>query len=448
MGWFAFFISALILSFSILINRFLKNKVSINPAIFFNSLWTFILFLSALNLYNITKPSDTAYGLILLMQACFTFGYFIAATKKNNASTQTKADEATLKKCTDNFLSGWRLKLFYALCILNIIFNIIDIILVLQYISQGVPAWQVRNWTLEPYGSSNPILDRRSFIETIFRNIILGAFGTLIAPTSAYVLLKTKSKHRFRIFILAILGLLTSSLAGGGGRIGYITFIGAFLLVLFINRKDEHIQKILKKYKITIICSIIAAITMIVFFTIIRTGFGNVFKQIYTYFALPPTLLDSWLPTIAETPNTFGLLTFYGFFGYPLRLLGMLGLPTPALFATATTSMLNAEKFVNVGYGVANAFVSPVYYFMIDGGIPFLILSSIFFGFIVTMWIKKSYKQNNLKNTAILYLIMYGIFISFMRVQTVIPTFVISFIMAIIFLNNKEKKIDEQQHKD
>ena len=434
MGWLSFFLSLTLLLLSIFLPKKIKSfqniNLFINPAIFFNILWTFILFLSALNLYNIDKPSDSAYWLLLLMQTCFTIGHFSILFIENRTSKQQNPEIKTKKASKEPIFCGWRLKLFYAICILTLLLNIIDIILVIYYLSEGIPAWQVHNWTLEPYGSSNPILDRRSFVETIVRNIILASFNLLIAPTSLYLLIKTKHKHRIPLFILSLIILITSSVAGGGGRLGFITYLGCAAIIFYINRKETFIQKIIKKYKKIFLAAIACSILALIVITIIRTGFGNSFKQLYTYFALPPTLLSKWLTTISSTPHTYGMLTFYGIIGYPLRALGMLGLPLPNIFTQATTSMLNAEKFLNVGYGVANAFVSPVYYFMIDGGIIFTIIASLFFGAITTLGIIRINKENNLKNTVLLSLIIYGLFISFVRVQTVIPTYIIAFIIA------------------
>ena len=53
-----------------------KNKL-INPSTIFYALWTFILFLSILNLYGIYKPSDEAYLLIMIMIVSFYLGNLI-----------------------------------------------------------------------------------------------------------------------------------------------------------------------------------------------------------------------------------------------------------------------------------------------------------------------------------------------------------------------------------
>ncbi len=53
-----------------------ENKI-INPSTIFYILWSFILFLSVLNLYGLYKPSNEAYLLILLMVIFFFIGNLV-----------------------------------------------------------------------------------------------------------------------------------------------------------------------------------------------------------------------------------------------------------------------------------------------------------------------------------------------------------------------------------
>ena len=75
MGIIAMGVSGLFLVICLYLNR--PNK-SLRPDTLFFALWTFILFLSVLNLYNIYKPSNKAYFLILLMVSFFGIGSLFA----------------------------------------------------------------------------------------------------------------------------------------------------------------------------------------------------------------------------------------------------------------------------------------------------------------------------------------------------------------------------------
>lgn len=434
MGIIAMGVSGLFLVICLYLNR--PNK-SLRPDTLFFALWTFILFLSVLNLYNIYKPSNKAYFLILLMVSFFGIGSLFATffSKRKKYKEINKKDNLRKSKIKEY--------VFYIFMASILIFNIIDIIIIIMQLNNGVPMWQIRNLTLEPFGSSNPILDRRSFIENVFRNIILQPFSALIYPVTAYLFFNCKNKKKKYILLLSsILILITSSIAGGGGRLAFITFFGCFLLALIIKIRNQNNNKeLIKKYKKIIGIFFIFAVVFVVGFTVFRAGINSIFKQVYTYFALPPTLLSLWLPKLENVQHTFGMTSFFGVYSYIFRILGTLGFGSlvPSIYAQVFNHILNAEIFVNVGYGVANAFVTPIYYFFIDGGYLFVCLASFLFGFVALKQYNKFEKNINLKSFTYYCLIMYGVFISFMRIQTAIPNYIISFIMTFLLIDSKEK---------
>ena len=420
---------------------FYRKRKAISPVIVFFALWTFILILSNLHLYNIYEASDKAYFLILTMLVFFALGIVlnICTLKSIHKNTKSKVKEEILK-------IELRYKIYYTLCFAIIFLYIIDIIIIIQQLQEGTPLWQIRNWTLEPVGSDNPILNRRSFLETIIRNIILAPCEMIIPPITAYYFFTEENKKRkYILLIVSILVLVTSSVAGGGGRIGFIYYIGCFILAFFIMyKKEEKSKEIIKKYKKSIGIFFVLGILFIIGYTVLRTGFGNIIKQIYTYFALPPTLLSEWLPEIENVNHTFGMTTFFGMHSYFFRVLATIGLINlvPPIDNDTYLYITDAEIFKQVGYGVGNAFVTPIYYFYIDGGYIFVCLASMFFGFLVSGVFEKFEKNINIKSFAIYALVTYGVFVSFMRIQTAIPAYIIAFIFIEILFKEKRIKND------
>lgn len=453
----SFAISCILLILSFLTKKKKQNK-SISPIILFFTLWTFILFLSMFHLYGIYKPSNEAYFLIILMLVFFFLG---SITNLNVLKQKIKAfinkndeiveDEKELiieeKKDNDVIIGKVGKTIFYILSILLIIFYVIDCVIVIQGYLEGTPMWKIRRWGMEPAGSGdNPLVARRTFIEEAFRSIILAPFSTLIPPIAAYIFFNSKSKKEKYIFVLiSILVLLLSSVAGGGGRLGFIYYFGCFLLAFFIIYKNNKIsEENKKKYKKIIFAIFIIGFLLVIFFTIFRTGKGNFIKQVYTYFALPPTLLSIWIPEIENVEHTYGLLTFFGVHSYFFRVFETVGLNSlvPTIYNDVYNHILNAEIFKNVGYGVGNAFVSPIYYFFIDGGYLFVCIASYFFGLLVSSFYKKFEEDINIKKFVMYALIMYGVFLTFIRIQTAIPSYIISFILIyLIFDNNLKTKL-------
>ena len=416
---------------------FYKKKKVISPVIVFFGLWTFILILSNLHLYNIYKASNSSYFLISLMLIFFAVGIalniFISKKVYKN-----KTINKTLK-------INLRYKIYFALCIVIICFYIIDIIIIIKQLQEGIPLWQIRNWTLEPVGSNNPILNRRSFLEVIIRNIILPPIEMIIPPVTAYYFFSEKNKKRkVTLFVISVLVLITSSIAGGGGRIGFIYYIGCFILAFYIICKNNIMsEESVKRYKKCVVIFLLLGIILVVGNTVLRAGVNNVLKQIYTYFALPPTLLSEWLPEIKNINHTFGLTTFFGIYSYFFRVLDVIGLGNfvPQIYNDIYTYITNAEIFRQVGYGVGNAFVTPIYYFYIDGGAVFVCFASLLFGYLVSEIYERTQLNINIKSFVIYALVTYGVFITFIRIQTVIPTYILSFIyIFILFKKNKLKK--------
>jgi len=418
----------IVISSLLLVFIALKEKV-ISPIIVFLSLWSFIMFLSCFNLYGMIKPSNESYILLLLMVLLFSYGYFFGKKVRVSQNISNPEKDPTLNQFV-----------FKLLFVFAILFSLLDSYLVIRYFMAGYKMWEIRNWTLQSFGSSNPMLDRRSFIEELFRTIVIEPFKMLVPPIASYSVFNYKSREfGLKIAISSVILLFLSSLSGGGGRLVYLYYVGVFLVAYFVNRKSK-MKKVGKlKKKIRLIA--VFAIVMVVVNTSIRAGMENLFRQIYTYFALPPTLLSIWLEQIKNMPNTYGLLTTFGFHSYFFRGLSVVGLNelVPQVYNISYDYIIGAEKFMNIGSGVGNAFVTPIYYFYLDGGIFFIIIASFIFGACTAITYKKIIRQVNLKSFCNYCLIIYGVFISFMRIQTAIPSYIISFILVSILFNSNIK---------
>lgn len=424
----------LIVSFCILIilmaYMISENKL-FSPLKFFCILWSIILISSCFHLGMLKEPSYEAYFLIVIMMTMFLLGCIICKLLVNKRKVKQKSNNINLRE-----------KVFYVLCILLIICNVIDICIVIKYRLQDVPMWQIRNWALAPFGSVNPILSRRTFPEVLFRNIVLEPLGIIIHPVTAYYFFASKDKKKKTfMLLLSIIILLTASIAGGGGRLGFVYFILSYLLALIsLYRMKQIDNKSIKKYKKVLISFILIAFILTIILTIVRVGKGSFLRQVYKYFAMPPTLLSEWLPRIKREVHTFGLLTTFGIHSYFFRTLNQIGLSrfVPGIFTASFSHILKAEKFLPIGsVGIGNAFVTPIYYFYIDGGYIFVIIASMVFGFIVEYAFNKIERDFNIRGFILYMIIMYGIMVSFMRIQTAIPSYIIAILFA-FFLTKKK----------
>lgn len=438
------------------VSVYFSRKKPLSPEILFFGLWTFILFLSTLNLYGIYKPSEEAYSLICIMLVSFyagiVFHHIITRSLHSINISTIKFDSISSKK--PNYIPIY---FFFAI---SIFLLLIDCIIVLNGVRQGVPLWQVHGWHMEAFATAdNPMMARRSFAEQTFRSVIIEPFQLIVPPLAAFAFfdptLKGNSNRR-NLLTLSATDIVLSTIAGGGGRLGIVYYILCFALAFLVFQKktdQEHLnlsnrnrnysysnEKKTEKYHIKqgpgFALAATAMILIIVVATQSRVGSGSMMKQIYTYFALPPTLLSSYLPVLHNTPHTFGMLSLYGFVGYIFLFLKVLGLDefVPDLYTQAYQQLLNVEDFKDVGYGVANAFVTPVYSFYVDGGIFFIIFASFFCGLVVSYFFVKFLKNPNIQTFVYYAFIMNGVFLTMIRIQTNIPTYVLSFLLAWILL--------------
>lgn len=442
---------ATIICFMFCLIAFIKDykKIFITPLMLFYGLWSFVLFLSSLNLYNITKVSNEAYFLITIMLICFFVGYILSDRIKIKIKIKSKPIKNIEKKISNNKKNqiNIRMIIFYLVSGLIILFNLIDIYLVIIESNKGIPMWQIRNWQLAPYGTNNPILSRRSFMEEVVRSMICAPFQILIPPIVAYNFFNSqKKKKKIILLIISLMVIITSSIAGGGGRFGIIYYIGCFFLAFYIKIRDVNTSKsTVKKFKRIMMIICVLALIVLIGNTTLRTGKGNFLKQIYKYFAISPSLLTVWLPEIKNADYTYGLVSFFGIHTYFFRTLDTLGLDilVPNIYNQASTYILKAENFRDIGYGNANAFVTPIYYFMIDGGYVFVCLASLFFGIITQKYTKKFEKNINIKSFIYYILMMYAVFLSFIRIQTTAPSFFIAIIFTIILFYKKDNFFDD-----
>lgn len=378
-----------------------------------------IFFFSSIGLYGLIKPSDESLYLLLLMSMA-VFGGGLLGFIVNKRQNKNNDHDHKYK-----YRVNW---VVFQICLaISFLFDFIDIYLIYKYTSQGTPLWQARNWLLQPYGSDNPILSRRSFIEEFFRTIVISPINSLFTPVACYTIFNTEQKKiKKNTLIALVVKTILSSMSGGGGRLGIILLLFCIITTYKASLiKPELITKIKKSMPLIFF---VATITTLIA-TNARTGAGNFFKQFYTYFAIQPSLLAIWLPSISEAPKTFGLTTMFGLHTYLFRFMQSLGFKTPIIYDVSYQNILNAEKFRQLGFGVANAFVTPVYYFMLDGGKLFVLLASILLGFVAIKVYLAIQDNNDIKKYLYYYLVSTLIFFTFIRIQTAAPAFVVSLLL-------------------
>lgn len=421
------------------ISLYIFPKKPINVSTLFLGLWGIIIFLSCLNLYDIDKPSDTTYLLLLCMLLFFFLG--------NILGNITPILKFEINISIFSHKKEIKYGVFFALTILIFGTLFASCFKTIRYIVGGVPLWQIRNWTLSAYGSNNPFTTDRTFFRQCVSVLIEIPFQAVFYPFVAYYFLSPKkNKHRLFLLVISIIYLLVSSIISGGGRLGVVCYCFYFIFAFVILSNQSTLNKFKKvKYRRFIILFGILGFIIVICFSILRNGVGTFLREVYTYFALPPTLLDKWMPELKSGEYTYGLLTFFGLHSYFFRALESMGLNSlvPNIYGIVYRWILNAELWKNVGGVYRNAFVTPIFYFYKDGGVFLVCVFSFLFGIISEILNRKFTKMNNVGSFVLYSLLMYGVLVSFMRIQTCIPSYFISFIMAHYLFDSSYRQEDK-----
>lgn len=395
-----------------------------NPFVLYFSLWSVVLCFSVISLFGMYVPSDKTYILITLMNAFFFLGGTVKLPKK--IGIKAKSGEVALN-----------VRLVYLLLVISFVVKFVDFISALQKLQSGMELWEIRQDAFAVYDASNG-----SFFAEVIKNVLISPFNSIVIPLSVYLLFRETNRSATKILVAYLVAsTLMGAVSDGGGRLNYIYIAGcAIYSFWFLDKKK--IGAIYSRYKHKINIALILMGTFIIVLTIIRVGIDNLFEQIYTYFGMTPTLLDVNLKVAEGYGYTFGLLTLFGFHSYFFRFLNVVGLPgfVPLAYDRAYQYLLSANVFRNVGFGSANSFVSPIYYFYLDGGYAAVILFSFCFGVLVSNATKMIRGNLNAQTFCYYSIMMYGVFLSFIRIQTTIPSFCISlFMVPLLFKKIKSR---------
>ena len=398
-----------------------------NPFVLYFALWSLILSFSMMHLYGMYVPSDKTYVLITLMNCFFFFGGTVRLPRKKVYTTQ----------CCAIALNE---KIIFILAFIGIVFKFINFVEAFQNILNGAQWWQVRQAAYAVYGSEEA---GNSLFREILENVIVIPFTNIAIPISAYLFFREPKRLMTKMMVTYfVLSTVLDSISGGGGRLGYIYIAGCYIYS-FLMLDRQVVKQIYVKYRRKIILISIILGGVLIMITVYRVGIDNLFRQVYTYFGMTPALLDVNLKLNEHPQYTFGLLTLFGFHTYIFRFLNVVGLDflIPRIYEISYEYLLNGNTFKQVGFGTANAFVSPVYYFYLDGGVLFVVIASFAFGVILSNCFRKVRINMNEMNFCYYTLMMNGVFLTFIRIQTAVPAFVISFFMVKFLMTKKISKI-------
>lgn len=419
-----------------------KYKDKLCPLNIFVPFFTICTFLGSLALYGKNQGSFLTYSLIFISLLMYTLGFEIVLKIRDS--------KVVKKSCWDGFEYTVINKTFvYILALFSLIINTQKFMKVLPLLLTGLSLGNIRGEYLT--GTDKSAL-------TVFLDSGIGSGVLLALMVVVSIEFIFNKKKDMILFFLVVVNVLLSTLSTGGRLLVYdfaIMLAFSFLCYrsLFANETIintlAELRNNKKTRKIVMFILFVGALTLITV-TIERQGKTESFVEaVYADFSCFVPLMSKTLDMVKETGDlTFGISSFDGFIIIINILLSILRLPQITGVNTINTY---DSVFLNIGGGnYANAYVSYIFYFYLDGRIIGVILGSILFGAVSKKIYQKMRKEPSKRSVAMYLFLMYFIFRTMIRWSFNQASVVIALLVLLLVYrnsNNTRKKITVGSHR-
>ena len=415
-----------------------KCKKLFNPISLFLGLWSIILFLSSMQLYDLKYSTEITYFRLLTGIVCFTLGFWLDYRLKIIRKVHLGKSHGIRTNPYDSiYMLRSKYLLYFAFGIV-IFMKAVDLKDNLIILLSGGNLQTVRN----VLRANNAELRRT--MTNVIHNLLSGPFEYVIYPIGAYNIINQKNKG---ITIATVIALVFG-IINTGGRAMLIYFILSLLVAFTFSSRDlynllTNIKRNInakKRYKKIIFL-------FIIFFFVVsfsRSGVG-LLRDSYYYFAMEPTMFEQWCETV-ENQNLvgYGIASFNGFTFHILYLIkNILNISYPMHWNEVYNMVILSDtrwlQITNAGLP-ANAFVSMFWFMFLDGREMGIIIISVIYGVICSYSFRNAVKSPNIKTISIYAMILFGVFDSYVRMKFFVGDYA-GGLLILLFIMFKKKKI-------
>lgn len=395
----------------------------INPITLFCGVWGAILIMYSFQFYGLYSASWESIVIIAIGIMSFFIGsIIIVALKKKYVRRNSVNIGLDINTRKPNYL------LFIILNIISIIMLIGSVVETIGLLREG------RNFAFihSFYHSENGSIGS-STLMTIFHNWFIWPITLANLPILAVTLqcdLKRTAKRKIFVitsFInIAIYVLIT------GARVSIIYFVMYFVIVFFIQGKRISLS-LPRKIQITVVTILL----YLAFDYISRSrGSESIAESIYLYFC---GCIPNFSVRFTDIPNKkmYGFLSLFGLFKpfvdviYRITHFSVFGVYKQ----TVSEIFILTQHRVHIGPGITyNAFLTPFYYFYIDGGVLGVVVLSFLYGIVSMVAYLEYIKKRSYKTLSIYLLFVMGMVFSMVRFHFVQMRYVLAFFyIAFVF---------------
>ena len=400
-----------------------KYRDKLCPLNIFIPFFTVCTFLGSLALYGKNQGSTMAYMLIFLSLLTYFISFEILSRIHISRSTRHMGWE--------NFeYTSINKKLIYILAIFSLFVNTSKFIKTLPLLLSGLSLGEVRGEYLTGNASA-----MSSFIDA---GISSGALLALMIVVSIELIFEQKKDIVF--FFLVFVNVLISTFSTGGRLLIYdfaVILLFSFLCYRSFFAGDTIINTIAemrnnKKTRKTVVFMIAVGVLALITITIERQGQTESFMEaLYADFSCFVPLMSKTIEMVHDSGDlTFGISSFDGVIIIINIILSLLRLPQ--ITGVNTINKYDAV-FLNIGGGnYANAYVSYVFYFYLDGRIIGVVLGNILFGIMSARIYRRLKKEPGKRSVAMFLFLIYLIFRTMIRWSFNQASVVIAFVLLLV----------------
>ena len=404
----------------------------VNPITVFCGLWGAILLLYSLPSYDMYKATDEVMTLIISGTGMFFLGAITAALLFFRANHSSITNPSILSDSLEiRYIVLLVLNIIVFVFLVGFSSSVIGMLLSGRNFSYVHKMYNV----VDEDGTLGASSINRSIVSWIVWPVLHASLSSLAVYSQCDVSNKNPLKKWCTVAILSNLSLFTLI---SGKRTFLFDIILYFIAVYYLRGKKLNLSR---KAKFGII---IVACAVIWFFNYITVGRGtsSITRLFYVY-------LVGCIPHLSykfqQTPiDIVGFTSIYGFFQAPITLINAVIHSQWLSSIRDSMSQLTAFTQVRVPIGPGmtyNAFLTPFYYFYLDGGWVGNLVLSFLFGFATTQVFHNYLKKKDLYSVVIYLLVFFSLCMSMVRIQYFQMRFVLSFFYAYLIFDSHRIKI-------
>ena len=423
-----FFVPYILVAFA-LIGYFIDKKI-FNPITLFCGFWAFISQLAVSGQYGMIEVSRLVWQMILLGNAsffiaCLVSRIFLDGMKLKFRNLEKIKKARGIQSFEETETGGELNKTFiYGMLFITMTFSLWLSMKVIELMSKGISYGNIRNYYYG-YGDTPPLIES-NILGRVNNWIVIPSIYLLIMVLVFTLIQRKGDKRLISLIVLDIFLFVFSS----GGRFPLL-FLAAEICTM-ISWKGILLSK-----KIRRVILFFMAILIIGIFAVTKVRLSSSSSDlgfsIYSYFSIPVPLLSYWTNQISlQEVQTYGGMTFYGFFSFIQVFLNRLGMPLEFISNSAVWVNAVQEDWIIIFNQPAksyNAFVSVFFYFYSDFRMLGVVLGCFVSGVFCYLSYFKAFVKRGYKDILLFLLLVQGVITSMVRW----PLAGVSFVIALIF---------------